>query len=209
MPIAEIIHEIDAYLSRLRQARTLLSEGRAQEPKGRVPGGKSIARQAKAASSSKRRADEIKSRSNRPVPHLKKIKKRVDSSSPVSSAMVDHSPISKQPQIAEPERPVEQGVVITKLPARGRIRAIKSVRLPAANSVLGAKRNQAKPPIALARPVESKIVVVSAEQARREREQAAPPTVRRPRVPSSGLSGRLAFDALFNDEPDPSKASNQ
>jgi hypothetical protein len=55
----------------------------------------------------------------------------------------------------------------------------------------------------------SKVVVVSAEQVQREREQAAHPTIRRPRTPSSGLSGRLAFEALFKDETDPSKASGQ
>jgi hypothetical protein len=49
----------------------------------------------------------------------------------------------------------------------------------------------------LARLAGDKIVVVPAEQVRREREQAAQPEVRRVRVPASGLTGRLAFEALF------------
>lgn len=55
----------------------------------------------------------------------------------------------------------------------------------------------AKATNALAGPVNSKIVVVPAEQVRRERERAAHPEVRRPGVPASGLTGRLAFEALF------------
>jgi hypothetical protein len=55
----------------------------------------------------------------------------------------------------------------------------------------------AKAAIALAGPVNSKIVVVPAEQVRRERERVAHPQVRQPRAPAFGLTGKLAFEALF------------
>jgi hypothetical protein len=45
----------------------------------------------------------------------------------------------------------------------------------------------------------SRVVVVSAEELKRERERAASPEVRKPRVPAFGLTGRLAFEALFKD----------
>jgi hypothetical protein len=54
-----------------------------------------------------------------------------------------------------------------------------------------------KPAIALAGPTNAKIVVVSAEQVQREREQASHPAVPRPRLPSNGRTGKLAFEALF------------
>ena len=64
-------------------------------------------------------------------------------------------------------------------------------------STAGTKPDAAKPAIALAGPRGAKIVVVPAEQVRREREQAAQPKVQRPRVLGAGLTGRLAFEALF------------
>jgi hypothetical protein len=66
-----------------------------------------------------------------------------------------------------------------------------------------------KPAIALGGPVHSRIVVVSAEQAQRELERAAQSEVRRPRVPATGLTGKLAFEALFNDGGDTSKTPRQ
>jgi hypothetical protein len=67
----------------------------------------------------------------------------------------------------------------------------------------------AKPAIALAGPTNARIVVVSADQVQRERAQAAQPVERRPRKAASGLSGKLAFEALFTDPIDPSNGSRQ
>jgi hypothetical protein len=55
----------------------------------------------------------------------------------------------------------------------------------------------------------NKIVVVPAEQLQEERARAARPQVRLLRRPAGGLGGRLAFEALFKDETDPSKAPAQ
>jgi hypothetical protein len=68
-------------------------------------------------------------------------------------------------------------------------------RTPKSNP--GIKPDATKPAIALAGPAGARIVVVPAEQVRREREQAAQPKVQRPRVLGTGLTGRLAFEALF------------
>lgn len=67
-----------------------------------------------------------------------------------------------------------------------------------------------KPAIALSSSM-NRIVVVAPEQLQRERDrgQTVAAAVQRPRVPSTGLTGRLAFEALFKDTIDPSKASGQ
>ncbi len=211
MPIAEIITEIDAYLARLRQARELLLDRRTEAPQKTVPRRKRkvIVRQAAPAFSSKGRAYENKSRSNHPVAHLNKVAKRIDTSAQVLSAVADKASDSEKPAIIEPERTVQQSALIRRLPAKEPSTSIRSVRHRTAKPALSTMRDKINPPIALAGPMSSKVVVVSAEQVQREREQAAHPAIRRPRTPSSGLSGRLAFEALFKDETDPSKASGQ
>lgn len=203
MATTEIIAEIDAYLSRLRQARELLINGIAESPKNRLPPRKEKAtnRQAGARSSNSRRTGENKSRSNYSVTHLKSVMKRVDSgahvpSTPALGAVDKLTSSSEQPVIVQPERPMGQSVVVTRVPAR-RISSIRSARHRAAKPESDAKPASVKPAIALASAVGPKIVVVSAEQIRRE--QTAQSEVRRPRTLTSGLSGRRAFDALFQD----------
>jgi hypothetical protein len=211
MPIAEIINEIDAYLSRLRQARELLLDPITEAPQKRVPRRKRkvIVRQTDPGFSGRRRTDENKSPSNHAVAHLKEVAKRIDASAQISRAVVDSALDSEKPAMIEPERAIPQSVVIRRLPAKEPRSSIRSLRNRTGKSALSTQLNKIKPPIALAGSMSSKVVVVSAEQVQREREQAAPPTIRRPRTPSSGLSGRLAFEALFKDETDPSKASGQ
>jgi hypothetical protein len=196
MPLEEIINEIDAYLSRLRHARKLLLDQRTEAPQKRVPPrkGKARIRQADPISSRKSRAD--KTASNHSVARLKTGTKRVDTDDQVSSAATDHALDSEQPMIAEPERGISQTLVVKKLPSKGPRSSIRSMgyRTPKPAAL---KPDGAKPAIALAGPTSTKIVVVPAEQVRRERERAAHPKVGRPHVPSSGLTGRLAFEALF------------
>jgi hypothetical protein len=64
---------------------------------------------------------------------------------------------------------------------------------------LETKSEKIKPATALASATSSKVVVVSAEELKRERELAANADVRRPRLPAAGLRGRPAFEALFRD----------
>jgi hypothetical protein len=103
----------------------------------------------------------------------------------------------EQPAIVPPERIIPQSVVVKRLPSKGSRSSIRSVRHKTPKPTVDAKPDAAKPAIALAGPARAKIVVVPAEQVRREREREAQPEVRRPRVPAPGLTGRLAFEALF------------
>jgi hypothetical protein len=211
MPIAEIINEVDAYLSRLRQARELLLDGSTEPPQKTVRRRKRgvMVRWSRPASSIRRRADEKKSPSNHPVAHLKPVRKRVDPSSEATSAVAEHLSHSEQTKISEPKRTVEESVPITRLPASRQISPIRSVKHRFAKPSSGSKPGPIKPAIALAGPMNTKIVVVSAEQAQKEREQAARPPIPRPRRSASGLSGRLAFEALFEDGTKPSNPSGQ
>jgi hypothetical protein len=211
MPIAEIINEIDACLLRLRQARELLLDRSTEAPQKRVPRRKrkAIVRQTDPGFSGRRRAGENKSPSNHAVAHLKELAKRIDASAQIPHAVVDSALDSEKTAMIEPERAIPQSVVVRRLPAREPRSSIRSLSYPSGKSALSTQLNKIKPPIALAGSMSSKVVVVSAEQVQREREQAAHPAIRRPRTPSSGLSGRLAFDALFKDETDPPKASGQ
>ena len=136
-PIPEIINEIDAYLSSLRQARELLLDRKTQVPQRGTPRRetKVLVAQAKPDTSSRQRADEKKSRSNDPIASLKAVSKRVDTGARVPSAVAYSASHLEQPTTAEPKRTIEQqGVVITRLPARRRISAIRSARHRTAKS---------------------------------------------------------------------------
>ena len=211
MPIAEIILEIDAYLSRLRQARELLSDGKTERPKTKTPRRqrKILARQTKPAISNRRRADDGKSRSSHPVAAVKKVRERLDTTAQLPIAVALDSSRREQATVPEPERITEPSVVVTRLPARRGVASTRSERHRTAKPAAGTKPDAIRPAIALAGAMNTKVVVVSAEQARQQREQGTPPAVRRPRLPASGLSGRMAFEALFKDEPESSKTSGQ
>jgi len=210
-PIAEIIFEIDAYLTRLRQARELLSGGR-KEPspnKAHRRKEKILARQTSPVIPNRSRSEKGKPPSPHRVTHLKKTRAQVDGSSPLPiPAPLDFSHAEQQP-IASVEPTREPSVVVTRFPAKRGLNSIRSERHRPAKPAAATKPYAIKPAIALAGPIHTKVVVVSAEQARQQREQASPPAVQRPRIPSSGLSGRRAFEALFKNEPEPSKTSGQ
>ncbi len=199
MPTTEIINEIDAYLSRLRQARELLLDQRTEAAPKRVPRRKRKVAPGKAdpASSRSRRTTKNKSGSDHPVVHLKRGTERAEISAEVPISATQHASNLEQPAIAPPERAIPQRVVVNRFPSKAVNTSIRSVRHRTPKSNPGTKPDAPKPAIALAGLAGAKIVVVPAEQVRREREQAAQPEVRRPRVPSSGLTGRLAFEALF------------
>jgi hypothetical protein len=199
MPLGEIINEIDTYLSRLRQARELLLDRRTEAPQKRVARRKRkvAPRQADPASSLRRPADKNKSRSNHPVAHLKRGTEQIEISAQVPSSLTHHASYLEQPPIAQLECTTPQNVVVKRFPSKGPNTSIRSMRHRTPKSNAGTKPDAAKPAIALGGPAGAKIVVVPAEQVRRERKQAAQPAVPRTRQPASGLTGRLAFEALF------------
>ena len=201
MPIVDIIHEIDAYLLCLRHARDLLSAPvtKAGGKRARRGQGKVKAAKADRVLSNKPRIQKNRSRSDRPAPQGKVAKRRVESVSPIRNAVTSRAATPEQKPTATTELVPQQAVESLVLSAKERRSPIKRVLRGAAKPAARAKLDNVKPAIALAGSMSSKIVVVSAEQAQREREQAAQSEVRRPRVPSAGLSGRLAFEALFKD----------
>ena len=210
MPIAEIINEIDVYLSRLRQAREVLLGRITEIPQERLPRRKWTVpvRQADKTSSSRRQADGNKPRSKPAVAHRKREKERCDPAAEVLTGAPLQSSDTERPATVAPQRTMSQDIVITRLPARRRTSSNRPVHHRIKTTELATKPDAIRPAIALAGPMNTKVVVVSAEQAQRERERALP-EVRRSRISVSGLSGRRAFEALFKDESDPSKAHTQ
>lgn len=222
MSIAEIINEIDAYLFSLRHARNLLSAPIMELPRKKAPRRKRKVKMGKtaAAATSKPRAQTTTSRSGGQASERKTLKERprvdsaprVRSSVPRQTAKIEK--LEQRPQIeaikpTPPSAIAPQEASRTEIPSSpNHVRVPRPVHRSAAKPRVRPKVEVAKPAIALAGSMNSKIVVVSAEQARQERNRAvAPPEVRRPRLPSTGLSGKLAFEALFKDAIDPSKSS--
>jgi hypothetical protein len=203
MPILDIIDQIDAYLSSLRLARDLLSKSLAG------PQGKGVVRK-------KAKTDPI-------VPTKSRVRT-------ASRAKVQSAPRAGAKRVAVaniPSFPAPQVEALAPLPAvtlktaperlplpnvgRGRLRyggprrstkPSHARNLRASEPRSRASFESAKPAIALAGPVNSKIVVVSAEQARQDRERTAPSENRPRSIRGSGLTGRLAFEALFQDKRD-------
>lgn len=193
MAITEIVDEIDLYLTRLRKAREILLEGRNQrhhisgtDRKWKVSVGST-----KIAGSIQRSATRGRSRSTRisvePAPG-----KLVGAKVYFPNGSTE-SPHVEQTAAAEPV--TSELVPINRVVARHRSTSTRSVRRRVVQSVA----SSSKPAIAFARPT-SEIVVVSAEQVRREREQAMHSAAVMKRRPfASGLGGRSAFEALFKD----------
>lgn len=208
MPIAEIIHEIDAYLSRLRQARELLSGRITNVPQEKRPRRKKPPiRRVDPFSSATQRAGGNKTPSNRLVVHRKGQKRLGEVSNQIPGAVLPQTANMEQSIKIEPERIIPQTIAITRLPASRRARSFRSDGHRTSKRSSRTPPESAQPAIALAGPTNTRIVVVSADQVQRERAQAASPVVRRPRIATSGSSGRLAFEALFADSTDPSKGS--
>jgi hypothetical protein len=199
MRTTEIITAIEDYLARLRQARELLLDQKTEAGPKRVPRRKRKLAPGKVdpASSRSLRTKENKSQLDRSVIHLKEVSEHGEISAQVPISPTPRASDVEQPAIAQPGRAIPQNVVVKRLPEKTAKTSIRSLRNKTPKSNVASRLEKAKPAIALAGPTTAKIVVVPAEQVRREREQAAQPKVRRPRVPASGPTGRLAFEALF------------
>jgi len=193
MAINEIIKQIDAYLALLHQARKILSSGGKRD---------SVAR----GTRSKRRTP-ANSR-NLPIPRDRaaiKADSRERTSVAGSLSLEKRATGAVQvplPKTLDPGPAVAMssndtgsaGAVVKRLPAR---RQLNPNRHAAHGRVKPGKQDSVKPPTALSNVLSSKIVVISAEQARIERERLTKPVAVRHRPPGSGATGRLAFEALF------------
>jgi hypothetical protein len=200
MPILGIIDDIDAYLSRLRTARKILLGHGNGAPHMSKPGRKervSVDR-AKNAVSSKRAHDRSASPPDRAVADVMPADEAVEISAQLFRAC---PPISRadlkatvKAERTEPATP--HGPVIKRIPARRRTTQIRAVRRRT-----GKPDNSGTmmPAIALTRPKSNNVVVVLAQQLKREREQTAQPARMTSRPPASSQSARSAFEALFKD----------
>jgi hypothetical protein len=210
MPITEIINEIDAYLSTLRQARNLLLAPMIEPRRKRSPQrSKKVKISTKIpAVLSSQRIIESKPRPLHPIRVRKPARESVDSVAKPSS-VDQRALLSKQTQASAATPIPAPDVARDASTHQPQPSPIRWGRRSIAKPRLRAKPDAPKPAIALAGPMSAKIVVVPAKQVQRERERAAHPEVQRPRVRISGLTGRRAFEALFSDGLDPSKAPVQ
>jgi len=208
MTIAEIISEIDAYLISLRHARELLLVpkigGQRKMPnprKEKVQGNK-----AATAVSSRTHIPEKKTRSNRPVLRRNKAWEPVELVSQVPGPVAHPPAHPEQPAVAPAKVAPQRTFEIKRISANEQKPPAKSTHPRTTRRTFIARPEKIKPATALTGSMSSRVVVVSAEEVKRERDRLAVSVVRPKRVPT-GLTGRRAFEALFNDVPDPSKTS--
>jgi hypothetical protein len=199
MSIAEIVREIDSYLCRLRMARDLLSppEKKARTKRARR-GHKGVKPSEKhSPSHSKTPARKPKSRPTRqelePNANRRGLKSVVRQSGAIhpKTAADEEVPVSAAADIA----PQAAGEVL--LPPTSSAAPIQRVRRR--KEMIRKEPNVTKSAVALGGAPKQWVVVVPAEEVRRQREEAARPPALRQRA--STYTGRTAFEALFKDEP--------
>jgi hypothetical protein len=206
MSIAAIIHEIDEYLVLLRRARIVLTGSFNQTGStGAAKRTEHVRGRKKAAAKPLNR--KLRSSRSHTDPSLEPLRP----SPSVPSTSTDQPSDAKPSHRSSAEvmaRVVPPGdAILASLPTPPKRRRNTTAARAAISRKLRAP--SPKPAIALAGPMNAKIVVVSAAQAQREREEATRPLPQKPRVPATGLSGRRAFEALFGDLNDASKNSRQ
>jgi hypothetical protein len=201
MSVAEIIAEIDAYLRCLRQARDLLAGC------SEVAGPRDASRrqmsievtQKSSVCSARVRIPKIKTRQRAAQRKTKSESKAVD------LLVAPDSMTAVQATQFQPHATSQQSPPGEKTPFfAGENRAQDAKRQRSGWRKQTTASESAKPANALAGAVPLRVVVVSAEEARKARERAVPSAVRRQSVSGAGLSGRMAFEALFKVGSDPS-----
>jgi len=196
MAIKEIIKQIDAYLAVLHQAREILSSGGKRDSVARIRRSRrgTLANSRKLTIPRGRPTVKADSQAHLPVAGGVSFGKRVVRSVQPQAPL----PKTREPEPKGAMNPDDTGsaiAVVKRIPAQGRL---NPNRLASHRRVKPGKQDSVKPSTALSNALSSKIVVISAEQARIERERLAKPVAVRHRPPGSGASGRLAFEALFS-----------
>lgn len=210
MAILDIINHIDAYLSRLRLARDILAQSLPDSPANEKDS-KPTAKKAPSAASNKthssaRTQSKIRRTSRTSAQTAAVAVAHVPCSSPMPSE--DLASLSNAVSITVPEMaalstadagniPPVPDVHVERLPYRGPRGSIRS------SHARGLKLSEPTHGTgALVSSVNSKVVVVSPELAKKERERAAQPEIQPRAVFKSGLTGKLAFESLFRDTSD-------
>jgi hypothetical protein len=197
MSTAEIITEIDAYLLCLRQARGLLAgpEGIARRRHPLRKRAVAKATEATLAPPPVARIRQVKARQKAVQQTTNAVNKAIDLVA-VPDTMTAGQIASPQPEAAVPQSPIEKDARLSA----GRNRTQNAGRQQSGGQEQATTSEQAKSVNAISGSAPFRVVVVSAEEARKAREQAAYSIVKRPRASVAGLTGRKAFEALFNDE---------
>ena len=131
--------------------------------------------------SSEPRILEDGTRFDRSVAPVTRPKQHIDSSSRVRDSVAPPVAVPRQPPVAVMAQKPQRDSRLQRLPAADRqIPQTKTERRPVIKRALNTTVEYSKPAIALAGPVHSKIVAVSAEQVQREREKVAQCAVQRP-----------------------------
>ncbi len=195
MAINEILKQIDAYLELLHQARELLLTDKKRQ---------SSTRTARPRRESRADLKELRIPARRQGSKANSSLREQTAGSVGSGRRATGSIRSKAPLLKSPdpdptvatgsEETNSPSVVVKRLPPRRRPNFTR-VR---ADRGLKSERGSIKTATALANVKGSKIIVISAEQARLERERLAKPVTVRPRSLGSRSTGRSAFEALFS-----------
>jgi hypothetical protein len=207
VPLAEIINEIDLYLLRLQQARDLLAASTMTEKR-------SPARSRQTTINARKHVRAT--RNAQPLPE-KKLPPGIATRKPKPAAENLHGSrngvsvvvetAESEPALSAPEpalHQVEGTLSLQKKNPRAtpqRRRAVRQEKAPAK------PETSPKSATAFSRPVRSGWIVVSAEEAKRQREPEAHLAQLRSAAPARGLTGRTAFEALFGDTSESSGTS--
>jgi hypothetical protein len=207
--LAAIINEIDVYLLRLQQARDLLAASTMTEQRSR-------ARSRQTAISARKRVRAT--RNVQPHPE-KKLPAGITTRKPKPAAenlYGAHNGVSVTVETAERNEPalsapepvlhqVEGALSLQKESTRAAPQRRRLVRQEKAPAKL---ETSPMPATASSRPVPTGWIVISAEEAKRQREPDAHLAQLRSATPSRGLTGRRAFEALFGDTSESSGTSS-
>jgi hypothetical protein len=206
--LAEIISEIDVYLLRLQQARDLLAASTVTEQHSR-------ARSRQTAISARKH---VRATRNVQPPPEKKLPAGIATrkAKPAAENLYgSHNGVSvtveaaerNEPALSAPEPALHQVEVTLSLQKKNP-RATSQPRRPVPQEKAPAElETSPKPATASSRPVPSGWIVVSAEEAKRQREPETHLAQLRSPTPSRGLTGRRAFEALFGDTSESSGTS--
>jgi hypothetical protein len=201
MSLTGIIAEIDAYLARLHRARELLLASTVEGRRDITPPPKSEVKLRKPVPDirSTARVQGNESRPRRRHPERKVEDQRADSGSPDVISVRREARVPKQPRTsaaASPPRRVGENEAVSLTEPRPPI-ILRGRRRSPRHS--GTKQDKTVPAIALASPKAPRIVVVSAELVKQQKDRAALSQTRPQRVPAGDSTGRRAFEALFRD----------
>jgi hypothetical protein len=208
VPLAEIINEIDVYLLRLQQARDLLAASTITEQRSRARSHQTAisARKLVRATPSVQPLPEKKLPAGITTGKPKPAAENPSDSQNRVSLTVEANERNK-PVLSAPEPALHQVEGALSLHQEN-TRAIPQRRRPMRQEKTPAKlETSPMPATASSKPVPTGWIVVSAEEAKRQREPEAHLAQLRSAKPSRGLTGRRAFEALFGDTPESSGAS--